>query len=532
MFFVSIMRDSCTTRFAYEYPPLHAGLMCALLCLTSGACSQVIGLDDWQIVAADAGSASQCRYANECPQSAGNPMMCRQPDGSCIALRSSDCQTITGPQTDLDRAVVIGSLFSLAGTDGASNSARQQSAELAVEEVNAVGGIPTQSTADAARPLIMVSCDASADLLRAARHLVEDLGVPAIVGPNSSQDTLDLSQQLTIRAGTAVISPTAFTGSIADLADDDLTWQMVASDLQRAPITLYELNSIETDLKQQRALGTVKLGVVFQDNALGTGTVASLSELVINERPLSDVVNLGHNVRIDPFNAGATTAGALVAAYAQFAPDIVLLAGAPDMVTELIIPLENAWHADRPRPYYVLIDSLKAPALMDAVAGHDELRQRIRGTGVTPGPGSQPVYDAFRVSYEIRHPGSESGIAGMGPSYDATYAIALALAGTTATTVTGHTLVDGLLQLSGGTTDLSLKQANLLDAFGLLAKRQRINAIGTFGPLAWDTKGAVAGGTLEMWCISSRAGTLAFDSSGLTLDLASRTLHGTYAQCP
>ena len=83
-----------------------------------------------------------------------------------------------------------------------------------------------------------MSCDESTNLLRAGGHLVNDLHVPAIVGPNTSQDTLDVSTKVTVPGGTVVMSPTGVASSIAALTDNDLTWLMVPSDVQRAPLMI------------------------------------------------------------------------------------------------------------------------------------------------------------------------------------------------------------------------------------------------------------------------------------------------------
>src|SRR5206468_1481011 len=85
-----------------------------------------------------------------------------------------------------------GSLFSTKGAQAATNLPRQQSAMLAVEEVNSIGGVPG-ATIEKSRPLVLVSCDESTNLLRAGGHLITELHVPAIVGPNTSQDTLDVN---------------------------------------------------------------------------------------------------------------------------------------------------------------------------------------------------------------------------------------------------------------------------------------------------------------------------------------------------
>jgi ABC-type branched-subunit amino acid transport system substrate-binding protein len=505
----------------------------------SCSCGALLGLDELKIdggpsssVNLDAGAPCQvnadCNRSRDGGGPAG-PAICQKPELHCVQLLSPDCKMVSGNYMD-DRSIVLGALFNLSGAQAMTNQLRLNSALLALEELNATGGIPQGTTSANARPLALVSCDA-AMLERAGNHLATELRVPAIIGPNLSQDTLDLSNKVTVRSGTVVMTPTGVASSIGDLLDDGLTWQMVPNDLQRAPLMREQINELETALKHDRKLPMVKLAVVFRDDALGQGTRSGLDELVLNGKQLSDPINLGMNVRMDPFDLSLPDQHVLVDAYTKFLPDIVVLAGTAEVVTDVLIPLEAAWPSDKPRPYYVMIDSSKVSELTTAATGNDELRRRVRGTGVSPGADSVDVYNAFRISYGVRFPGSSATVSGMGPSYDAVYAAAFALAATKDLPVSGANVSAGLRHLTGGAFKVSVQQNQVLAAFQHLIVDGYINAIGTFGPLAWGTNGAVQGGTVEIWCIGANNGTPFFASSGLTYDLATAQYTGSYTQC-
>jgi branched-chain amino acid transport system substrate-binding protein len=459
--------------------------------------------------------------------------VCIKPEGRCEPLLSEDCHTITGDYLN-DRAIILGSLFSTMGAQAATNIPRQQAAALAIEQINAVGGVPWGKTSADARPLVMVSCDESTNLVRAAEHLVKDLGVPAIVGPNTSQDTLDVSTKVTVPGGTVVITPTAVASSITALGDNDLTWLMVPSDVQRAPLMIAQLGVLEAQLKEERALTQVKLGIVFRNDALGIGTRTSLNELVLNGKSLTDPVNLGNHVEIDGYSATATDLQALVTKYLEFKPDIIVLAGTAEAISKVMVPLEAQWVGDV-RPHYVLIDSTKVPELLTAATNNDNLRFRIRGTGITPGPSGKDTpteaYNGFKIDYELRYPGGTSTISGMGPAHDAAYAIGLALAATKDQPVSGASIAAGLRMLAGGSTKITTLATNLLPAFQKLNAGVGITTVGSFGVLDWDANGAVKGGTLEMWCLGGTAAKPAYQSSGLLYDIMSAKESGTYKQC-
>jgi ABC-type branched-subunit amino acid transport system substrate-binding protein len=254
----------------------------------------------------------------------------------------------------------------------------------------------------------------------------------------------------------------------------------------------------------------------------------------LNGKSLADPLNLGNHVEIDGYAATDTDLQALVTKYLEFAPDIIVLAGTAEAVTKVMVPLEAQWVGET-RPYYVLIDSTKVPELITAVTNNDDLRMRVRGTGITPGPAGKDTpaeaYNAFKIDYDVRYAGSTSTISGMGPAHDAAYAIGLALAATKDQPVSGASVAAGLRKLAGGATKLTTIGTNLLSAFQKLGTSAGITAVGSFGVLDWDSNGAVKGGTLEMWCIGGTTAKPAYQSSGLMFDIMSQKQTGTYKQC-
>ncbi|MDB4986156.1 MAG: Branched-chain amino acid transporter, amino acid-binding protein [Myxococcaceae bacterium] len=481
---------------------------------------------------ADGGSgvtvAAECRTHADCAGRDGGAFACVQPRGECVALTSPDCTTITGDLSS-PQAIVLGSLFSTSGPQGATNLPRQQSAMLAIEALNSFGGVP--GTGSISRPLVLVSCDEAASLDRAAAHLIDELKVPAIVGPNVSQDVIDVTNGYSAAGGTVLISPTAVASSIADLRDNGLTWIMVPSDEQRAPLMKEQIGELEKQLRTSHASQPVTLSIIYRNDALGNGTRVALNSLTLNGKPLADnaVPNVD-TVRIEPYEASDPEQSAIVARQIEYAPSIIVLAGLSEAITQIMLPLEQGWGTS-PRPYYVLIDSLKVPEVLMAATTNDDLRKRIRGTGIVPTSRSLPVYSAFQLDYAARWPGSPNTISGMGPSYDATYAIAYALAATRDLPVSGASIAMGLAKLSLGGPELELESTKILAAFSQLTMGQAVSAIGTYAPLSWDSQGAPRGGRVEVWCISPGSPSASYASSGLSMDLKSQVLDGHYTQC-
>jgi ABC-type branched-subunit amino acid transport system substrate-binding protein len=502
-----------------------------------------------------------CTRNAECIERLGAPAMCITGPAEndlphCVQLTSEDCTVVTGDPSD-DRAILIASLLSTTGAQAATNIPRQQAAMMAVEEINASnasGGILQTAAPGDARKLVMVSCDEVANLPRVATHLLDKLHVPAIVGPNLSQDVLDLTignpaigLPSSAKAGTALLTPTAVASAIATVPDNGLTYMMVPSDIQRVPLMKSRINQVETQVKQARAKTTIKIGIYYRNDALGEGTRDGLGSLTINGGTLANAINLG-KARIDSYEAASTDNSATVASYVQFLPDIVIVVGAAESVKYFVVPLEAAWPAGMPRPYYIGIDSNKVPELLTAVTGNDDLRLRWSGTGITTTTETQPVLSAFQVAYGQRWkdaqgnplPATQSGMA---PAYDAVYAVSLALVGVEK--VTAQAIADNLPRLAShkGTCTydatgiqppcftVSDHARTLYNNMGMLLASKQVLEIGTSGRLEWDAQGAKSNGAIEIWCINATGPKPIYASSGLTYDVKLQAPSGNYVQC-
>ena len=476
------------------------------------------------------------------------PAICLKPEARCVELLSPDCSEVEGDYLN-DDAVVIATLFTTVGAQRDMNLQRQRGATLAAKHINArAGGLPPATTPGSSpnrRPLVMVSCNeanhANAPgvtvLTRVGEHLIHNLRVPAIVGPNTSQDTLDLSTNISVKAGTLVVTPTAVASSVAELMDDGLTWLMVPSDVQRGPLMINQINLLEQELKMARNKQLIRLGIIYRDDAVGAGTYASIQSMTLNGQTLSHMINAGNpvtgNVRIRTYNPTVTNQTALVDEYLAFGPDILVLAGLAEAVVNVMTPFENRLgDGGADKPHYVFTDQLKGPDLRTLVGRIPDLRPRVRGTGITPLGKSKDVHTAFELDYLVAY-GQTPDASGAGPSYDAAMAIAFSMAATRDQPVTGQNLAKGLRKLSGGPpgTIVEVRQNSALEAFNRLGMGENINAIGTFVPYEWDERGAVVNGAIEVWCIGAASGTPAYESAGLTYDIKTGLLAGMYTQC-
>lgn len=456
------------------------------------------------------------------------PAVCVRSVGRCVPLLTQDCRAIFGDYLN-DNSIVVGTIFNTTGSLAGANIPRQQAAILAAKEINssvAGGGIPPAVDGGPVRPLLVVECDPTANAIRAASHLANDLHVPAVVGPNVAEDGISITQQVSAKAGMLLLTPTIPVDPLTDVPDNGLTWRVVPADRQRAPLYADQIGALVSQLASR---GTLKLGVLVRNDALGLSALHSISNVPFEGGTIG---SSGPNVSIDEYPLNDTAAQAAIATkYAtQFMPDIVFVI-AQEAVSNIVIPLEQQWAGSATkRPYYIGTDTAKTSGWFSTASGVPaDLTARVRGVGVTPDVTSAPVFNSFNAAYKGFY-GTNPGTSGMGPSYDAMYSIAYAMAATRTLPVAGSSVAQGLNQLLYG-APFSVGVNSAGAAFQALASAGHIALQGTFSLMHWDSNGDMLGGTLQVWCIGTSTGSPAFAASGRNMDLTSMQITGTYTQC-
>jgi len=156
-------------------------------------------------------AANECQTNAECTQRAGGQLsLCRRPDLRCVPVQSDDC----APGEPLDafqdpNAIVLGTLLTNRGEYVESGLPLQNAVELAAREIrDNVRGLPGGPNGTR-RPLAFVFCHEGDDAVRAARHLTDQLRVPAIIGASISDFTIDVANNVTIPSGVLLLSPAA-----------------------------------------------------------------------------------------------------------------------------------------------------------------------------------------------------------------------------------------------------------------------------------------------------------------------------------
>ena len=488
-------------------------LLCMLLVATAAAlsvsCSLLIRTGDC-LVDADCGVGATCSVDL----------------GICRDLTSvPECTELIGAWEDPD-AILLGFIAPLSGDNTESGLFLRRAVELAVEEIQNVGGV---GGAQAGRPLAVLLCDDQGDPevgVRAARHLVDVAHVPAIVGAAFSRVTTRIAQEVTIAAGTLLISPASTAVEISSLDDNALVWRTIAPDSRQADAMAHfatwevlQAAGVDAQGVPNQSTASVQVALVYPDDIYGNGLANSFEEVLGSS--LETVVNFGvpgmalgadgldlsvsshHHV---PGDAGSMSAAA--AAVVAQDPDVVLLVGY-DESTGLLDEFLTSEGVGASTSFF-LSDGLRSDDLFTALGNSAETKPRLL-FGTNPGGrlDSDSVWVDFRDRYSARW-GEQAGELHnyVENAYDATYLLAYALAGSSDGQPTGSGMAAVLGQLQGGgDTTLLVGESDALRAFNAFASGDQLMLRGASGDIAFNENGDPEAASIIRWDLEFETGT-------------------------
>lgn len=512
-----------------------------------------------------------CNVA-KCSADLGAKAICA--NGACQKLElEGDCKAedIFGAVDD-DRAIWIGGAMAMTQANGKINTSgppRRNSIQFAVDEINAQGGIPGVD-GSAARPLAAIVCDdgggrntsGTTDVTeRIGNHLVNTLGIKAIIGGGTSGPTIALAQKVTIPGNALIIAPSATAIAITTLeganaaTGERLVWRTAPSDVLQAQAMIELYKGVV-----QAQGGTTKLAIVDKGDAYGKGlgdafqAAAALNGSAI---PAGNSGDGDGGINVPNFYRGQCAGGATPDGGAQpcqaavdaldaLEPTIIVLAGTAESITNVMIPYE----ASNPtvKPFYLVPDGPAKPELWAAVkadkANGGNLVSRIKGT--VPGAPTLLAKNFFDLNYKLRFPtapnedGEQVGstlLFGMAGSYDAVYLLSYAMIAqnSAAKTFNGLELSRGFGKTIDG-LPVDVGSANFGAAVGALRTPSNIDFNGASGPLNFDLQTGTAPSDMIIWCVrqnpNSPTGDFQrYDDTGQTWAASSQALVGTY-NCP
>jgi ABC-type branched-subunit amino acid transport system substrate-binding protein len=403
---------------------------------------------------------------------------------------------------------------------------RQHGASMAVDVINQAGGVPDGTGRKRTLTLSTATGPSAASALRELEGRAE---LSAVIGPDSSDDMLELLTAAAASAQLFTIGPNNTVDSIVEAQD---SWSLVPTDHQRMPLLMRALAELEAELSQARGARPLRWSVGYRDDAFGRGWRAAIERASWRGVELLHADNQAF-VSIEPYDPKAQAQQELVERLVAFAPDVTITIGRSELVTQIMAPLESAWQAEQ-RPEYLLTDAAKDAELLELIAERTELMSRVHGVGATAIAAAEPSHQQFLSEYGQRFSNAAAEPVGVeaATAYDAVFVIALALAASTPGTEAGSgpMLAQSLRRLTGGELHVGTHEPQLAAAFSALSRGQAISARGTLGAFEWDSGGGIASGAAEVWCVVD-AVSPRYASAGLTFDIAARSFGSRPSEC-
>lgn len=407
-------------------------LFCAVVLVLVGAAAVTLPSCSLLVASLDCSDSSDCASGSTCNS-----------DGLCVALVNDQCDYPIGDVGD-PGSVTLGALMPTRGGNRESGIYVRQAIELAVNQINSAGGIGGVQE----RNLAVLVCNDGglADTGKeGARHLIETVGVPAIIGPGFSRVLIEVAEDVTIPAGVVLISHSATAVEIRGLEDDGLVWRTAPPDNFQGDSMAYFSTYPLLLSAESSGLPEVTVALVFAEDAYGRGLATHYrSQLSAYLLPLSG--QLTPSFPELPYDSTDPLSVAEVAGRInELSPDVVALVGYEEAavilgsVSEFPNLQDVAWFVP---------DGVRTEALRIAFPQEADKPAFLFGTAPSSRTNSvvfQTFSDEYLSEYGqglVAEPQTWTEHA-----YDATYLLAFALASVSGEP-TGAQVASGLEKLS------------------------------------------------------------------------------------
>jgi branched-chain amino acid transport system substrate-binding protein len=293
--------------------------------------------------------------------------------------------------------ITIGSLLSQTGQLATIGQEELQAANLAVEEINAAGGVLGST-------LTLVNQDDHSDAMQApgaATTLVNTYHVPAIVGAIASGSTIPASM-VSSAAKVVMISGASTSPSITGLSP--YLFRTCPSDALQGKLIA----------ERAYAKGLRHVAITFVPGPYGAG---------LSQEFDTNFTKLGGTVTFKMmYTAGQASYIDLLTAIYATNPDAILLVAYSADGSQIIKDYNSAFASKQTMFFFT--DALEDPSFVQAV-GAANFTFAHEGTG-SSGPAG-PAYDAYASAFNLKYGRMADPGAFSANVYDATYLVALAI---------------------------------------------------------------------------------------------------------
>ena len=391
------------------------------------------------------------------------PNLVRLIVAASLLITAAACGDGAPEGTEASAPMRIGLMLNFSGAPETAAD-RKRAFDLAIRHVNEAGGV-------LGMPVEGVEADSTRDPqlgVEAARRLVVEEGVHAIVGPTASAIALPVAEMVAGPAGVPTISPSATSPQLSVAADDGYFFRTALSDTAQGPVL--------ARVTGERGFDNV--GLVYIDDPYGQGLARSFEEswdgqlraVPVDRDQTAHVADLRES-------ASAGAQALVVITFEQQALAIVREALEQGIYTQ-----------------FVFGDAAKRLSLVTEIGG--ERLGGMYGTAGAPAPDNDATAaweTAFATAY-----GRPPRLTYVKETYDAT--VALALAAQSAGSLDGAAIRDHLRAVGSppGETVLGTPDG-VAEGLHLLAAGRPIDYEGAANSLDWDGNGDLLRGYIGVW---------------------------------
>jgi serine/threonine protein kinase/ABC-type branched-subunit amino acid transport system substrate-binding protein len=446
------------------------------------------------LAAASLPDASTCTSNAECTKQEGTPAICRQ---RCVKIESPDCHASADSHAlESSETIWIGELFPLTGPRAFEGTSNEKGAELGrLDFADVASGLGGR-----ARPLALVSCDDAVDAPRAARHLVEDLGVRAILGFRSGATLVDLAGSLFAQNHVLAIDSMTVSPLVTRLprtpGEPPLVWRTMFSLSDAAPAIAALLESqIEPELRKASVPRT-RIALVRPK----TSGALAFSERFFDVLRFNgqSAMNNGSQYRDFVFDTEDADGYARGLAHLEdFAPNVVVFVDEA-IAKNVIAPFERAWPRSSPtRPRY--IDALSfGDAVLEMARQDRSVRARMFGLTL---PSTTSVNARFTMHYNETFGTELTRADAPSTSYDAFYLLAYASFALGDRPATGSNLARAIERLVPPGAPVDVGPSGIFDALTRLRAGDSIDVNGAGTTLDYDLSTGESPVDLSVLCV-------------------------------
>lgn len=389
----------------------------------------------------------------------------RRAFAAAIALTAAAFTTTLFPSAAQKQAAKIGALMPLTGDLQAFGEKCLNGVKLAIDQINAAGGI----LGAPAELAVADTQTAPQPAVDGAQRLVTVERVAGIIGALGSGNTIPVATTVSAPNRIPQISPASTAPAITTLKDDDFLFRTVPSDAYQG-IALAQVTRQE-NLK--------RLAIIYINNDYGQGLADSF-KAAFEARG-------GTITKAVPYEPGKASYRGELSQLTSGNPEALVLIGYPENGVVILRQALEEGLFNR----FIFTDGMRSPDVATQV-GADRLEGSI---GVSPqAPTDSKAYQLFAESYKAAF-GELPPTPYIDTAYDAAFVLALAIqkAGST----DGTAIRDALREVANppGTEILPGEWKKAVE---LLSKGEDIAYTGASGSVDFDENGDVAG-TFARW---------------------------------